>query len=110
MELRVLAHFFVRDKLQRVPLIDRRGDFSEVAAFRRIDFDLRITWNIDRVVAIELECLAFGSYGRSTVKINQSDLMIFAIELDWRIAGCDRDAAIVQVTGSGRARSDRGAT
>ena len=81
MQFRVLADFFVRDELYWVALGDWRGDFSEIAAIGCVYFDLRITRDVDRIVAIEIKRLALGAHRCFAVETDQSDFVIVVVEL-----------------------------
>ena len=88
-QLRVLAHFFVGDKLYWVALGDWRGDFSEITAIGCVYFDLRITRDVDRIVAIEIKRLAVCAHRCFAVETDQSDFVIVVIELQ-RCIGSER--------------------
>src|ERR1043166_8277927 len=70
------------------------------------NFDLGIPRHVNRVVLLERKSLAVGFYGCFALQTDQSDFVIVAVESDRRITGGERDAAVVQITGGCRARSD----
>src|SRR5262245_49828146 len=108
MQLGVLPHFFVRNKLSRIVLLYRRRDFSQIATVWTIwsNFDRRIARHVNRIVLIQRKRLAVDFYNCFTAQADQTDLMIVAVELDRRIAGGKGDAAVMQVAGGCSGRRD----
>ena len=60
MQRRIASDIRESDELERVFFLDRRGDFCQIAALIRLNFDARITRNIQRVVLREFENLIFN--------------------------------------------------
>jgi len=111
MQFRVLPDFFVRDKLRRITLLDRRGNFREIATRVVVYFDLdpRVAGNIDGVVLAQLKRFAVGADAGVAVQTDQTGLVIVVAKLQRGIARIQRDASVMQITRSRRPRRHRGA-
>src|SRR5262249_40669802 len=111
-QLRVLPDFLVRDKLRRISLLNRRGNFGEITTAVSVDCnsDLRIARDVNGIVLAQLKRFAVGAHGGLAVQTNQTCLVIVVAELQHRITRIERDASVVQITRGRRARRDRGTT
>src|SRR5258705_1619524 len=112
MKFGILAHILVGNELQWISLSYWRRDLGNVAAGGAIwlHFNIGVSRNVDRIVAIKLKTLATSGHRRLALQTNQSSFVVVIAELLCSVFWPQRDAAIVQIARCGRTGRDSGAT